>query len=161
MPTRQHSGKGSLFSCSLLLTYVQKMETWRVYSQDPNFLICTPWPSVVSECLSRQRKPFLPNQLAVRSRLGGSGGGWGGGGVVTGKAGLAATNTCWLEAGQAQISESLRPHSWASPSTSNTVPELTHLRVSFMFPVMKFILNLSIIIVRLANHQYDFVCFLV
>lgn len=128
--------------------YVQKMASWMIYSQDPNFPICTPWPSVVSECLWRQKKPFLPHQAAVRSGLG-----------VTGRAGLAATNTCWLEAGQAHISESLRPRSWASPSTSNTASELTHLRVSFMFPVMKLILNLSIIIVRLANHQYNLVCF--
>lgn len=28
-----------------------------------------------------------------------------------------------------------------------------------MFPVMKFILNLSIIIVRWASQQYNFVCF--
>lgn len=125
------------------------METCMIYSQDPNLPICTLWPSVVPECLWRQEKPFLSNQAVVRSGLG-----------VIGRAGLAATSTCWMEAGQAKISEHLRQCSQASPSTSNTAPELTYLKVPFMFPVMKFILNLSIIIVRLASHHYDFICFL-
>lgn len=71
LPTRESLQTYSWGSTEVKAPLSKALSYWRscmVYSQDPNFPIHTPWPSVVSECFWEEKKPFLskPGRGEVR-----------------------------------------------------------------------------------------------